>query len=274
MKILPTSTFGHKDNIIKMIKKYAPFISDLNDVDFYIGGGFAAAILFAPRDETGESLQENYFSDIDIFFQDKKSFYKTAAIMESSSSFIRVSTTDNAYTYEYLSDSGYVTVQCIKKYLGSPEEIVKTFDILNVGVFYNPKTDTWNLHDKAISSTVNKTLATGSTPLLDHNNPQFPDTIFFQLERFAKYQERYGLSLSPEIYFKLVQLYKEFPDLSYEKNEKVRVRGYYSTYSRLVSKTFNVWQAFSFLFVDNEGWDFFGKDLQAINDGYENQSEN
>lgn len=272
MKALPTSTFGHKDNIIKMINKYAPFISDLDNTDFYLGGGFAAAILFAPRQETGDSLQDNYFSDIDLFFKDRRSFYKTIAKIEASSAFTKTAATDNAYTYDYISDTTCVTVQCIKKYLGTPEEIVATFDILNAGVFYEPKLDIWHLHDKAISSTANKILAVGYTPLLDRDNPQFPDTIFFQLERFAKYQERYGLTLSPQIYVKLVELYKEFPNLSYEKNERVRVRGYYSTYSHLVSKTFNVWEAFSFLFINNDGWDIFSNDLRNISSAYENQS--
>ena len=57
---------------------------------------------------------------------------------------------------------------------------------------------------------------------------------------------------------------KKHPNLDCRKNEKLVCRGYYSTYTRDITSTFNVWNAFSSIFIDNKYWFFFKEYFKNI----------
>ena len=53
---------------------------------------------------------------------------------------------------------------------------------------------------------------------------------------------------------------------SLTKNQKVIVRGYYSSYSKHVSSTYNVWLAFIGLFKNNSNWNQMKKYMTGIDE--------
>lgn len=254
------NNFKHKDNIKSIIDRTSLTSIIPKSCNCYLGGGYAAALLFAPRRLNDiQMLSENYYSDIDIFFATIQDFNTLNDIFQSlrSTQVVRkVTETENAITYMlYTFDenggcNGVNHVQLIKKYRGTPKEILSTFDILNARILYSLKEDLWYADSNAFSSFASKKISlTEHTPLLEQE-----DGIFFQLERLAKYISRYDLELNNETLYRLINLNKKYPDLSFEKNKEVIVRGYYSRYSKMVSETFNVWTAFSSIFLENRHW--------------------
>lgn len=254
------NNFKHKDNIKSILSSTGlPSILP-EDSKYYIGGGYAVALLFAPR--TAENLNKlsmNYYSDIDLFFPNELAYQKVNSVFEllrPTSMVSKQVETENATTYTlYTYDkdghtTGSNSIQLVKKYIGTPQDILSTFDILNARILYNPNEDVWYADEKAFSSFSNKKISlTDSTPLLEED-----DGIFFQLERLSKYISRYDLELNNETLYRLIKLNREKPHLSFQKNQRVEARGYYSRYSYNVSTTFNVWQAFKELFTKNKNW--------------------
>jgi len=260
--------FKHHENITNIIGLTR--IADIfANIPCYISGGYPTALLFAPRcKDSPLFIENNYYSDIDIFFQNIEDYYRASNVLKNLPSelgvYVRLeSTTDNALTYMIIVRNPEdrtlqmtYTLQLIRKITGTPEQILSTFDIINSSVLYNVHTKEWSMHEKYLSAFINKKLIlTNSVPLLDKKNKSYPDSIFFQLERLSKYSTRYDLELDAKSLIRLININKELPDLSFEKNEKVLVRGYYSSYSRFITNTFNVWTAFSNLFVENIYWD-------------------
>lgn len=254
------NNFKHKDNIKSIIDRTGLTSIIPKDCHCYLGGGYAAALLFAPRrlnDTT--ALSENYYSDIDLFFSTSKDFdslHNVFELLRSTQAVRKVTETENAITYMlYTFDenggcNGANDIQLIKKYVGTPKEILSTFDILNARILYSFKENVWHADANAFPAFASKKISlTDHTPLLEEK-----DGIFFQLERLAKYISRYDLELNNETLYRLIKLNKQYPDLSFEKNKKVEVRGYYSRYSKTVSETFNVWTAFNNMFLENRHW--------------------
>lgn len=254
------NNFKHKENIKSIVSATGLLSIIPEDYKYYIGGGYAVALLFAPR--TADDLNKlsmNYYSDIDLFFPNEITYERINSVFDILRKTNLVSKqieTENATTYTLYtySKDGHVTgsnsIQLVKKYIGTPQNILSTFDILNARVLYDPKEDVWYADSKAFASFSNKKISlTESTPLLNED-----DGIFFQLERLSKYISRYDLELSNETLYRLIKLNREKPDLSFQKNRRVEARGYYSRYSYNVSTTFNVWQAFKELFTKNKNW--------------------
>lgn len=254
------NNFKHKDNIKSIIDRTSLTSIIPENCHCYLGGGYAAALLFAPRrlnDTT--ALCENYYSDVDLFFSTSEDFAILNNIFEllrSTQTVRKITETENAVTYMlYTFDQnggcdGANHIQLIKKYTGAPKEILSTFDILNARILYSFKDDLWYADENAFSAFASKKISlTNHTPLLNDK-----DGIFFQLERLAKYISRYDLELNNETLYRLINLNKKYPNLSFEQNKKVVVRGYYSRYSKTVSETFNVWTAFNNMFLQNTHW--------------------
>ena len=63
------------------------------------------------------------------------------------------------------------------------------------------------------------------------------------------------------------------PNLDYRKNEKLICRGYYSTYSRTIVNTFNVWESFNHIFTENVYWDYFKNKFKNLEKKEENKDE-
>lgn len=275
IKTTPNS-FPHSENIKNIIER-TTILDVLGDVDFYFTGGFAVALLYAPREQDDNLLlSNNYYSDIDLFFKDKQNLENAISILDSLRStrkLRKVCETENAITYEFyafLDDLTFPQIynlQLIKKYTGTPNQILSTFDILNTRILYSHKEDCWYSDSRYFDyQSAKKISLTNCTPLLDSNNPEYPNTIFFQLERISKYMQRYDLELDQKSLMKLIKIQRQLPDLSFEKNEKVVVRGYYSSYSKNVSSTFNVWLAFINIFKNNSNWDTIKKYINGIDE--------
>jgi len=267
MKIIKHNNFKHYKNINDILDKTG--ISNIfKSIEYCIAGGFPTALLFAPREESDlTTISLGYYSDIDLFFLNQDEYNKASKEIdclnsdpESNFNFFLISETENASTYNlYYNDPTKehnsvfsATLQLVKKITGTPLEILKTFDIVNCSVLFSPNKNEWYVHNDYISMFVNKKIQlTNCTPMLEKTYESYPDSIFFQLERIAKYSKRYDLELDVNSLIKILKINNELPDLSFEKNEKVRVRGYYSSYSTTITNTFSVWEAFRHLFEDN-----------------------
>jgi len=254
------NNFKHKSNIQAVLDStYLTSIMPEN-CNYYLGGGFPTALLFAPRKANSLNMIANdYYSDIDLFFSTKKDFQDAREIFEllrQTPTVRKEIETENAVTYIlYVQKkngalSHFNTIQLVKTYVGTPTEILSTFDIVNARVLYSLKEDTWYFDKRTLAAFASKRLILStSTPYLDEE-----DSIFFQLERLSKYAIRYDLELDNQSLYRLINLNKQKPNLSFYKNEKVSLRGYYSVYSKTIQNTFNVWTAFSNLFTDNRHW--------------------
>tara|TARA_A100001201_G_scaffold143250_2_gene144119 strand:+ start:4459 stop:5337 length:879 start_codon:yes stop_codon:yes gene_type:complete len=270
------NNFPHSKNIKNIIQRTS-ILDVLGDIDFYFGGGFAVALMYAPREEENNLLLcKNYYSDIDLFFKDQQSLNKAIDLLNAlraTNKLRKVCETENAITYEFyafLEEAPFPEIynlQLIKKYIGTPSQILSTFDILNSRILYSHKEDCWYTDANYFNyQSAKKISLTDSTPLLDVNNTEYPNSIFFQLERLSKYIQRYDLELDQKSLMKLIKIQRQIPDLSFEKNEKVIVRGYYSSYSKYVSSTFNVWLAFINIFKNNSNWNTIKKYMNGIDE--------
>lgn len=267
MKIIKHNNFKHYKNINSILEKTG--ISYIfKSIEYYIAGGFPTALLFAPREENDLTvINSGYYSDIDLFFLNQNEYHKAIEEINSLNSdprsnfnFSLISDTENASTYNfYYKDLSKehnsvfsTTIQLVKKITGDPLEILKTFDIVNCSVMFSLNKNEWYIHNDYISMFINKKIRlTTYTPMLEKTYESYPDSIFFQLERIAKYSKRYDLELDVNSLIKLLKINNELPDLSFEENKKVKVRGYYSIYSTTITNTFSVWEAFKHLFEDN-----------------------
>jgi hypothetical protein len=270
------NNFPHSRNIKQIIER-TTILDVLGDIDFYFSGGFAVALLYAPRQSDNNLLlSENYYSDIDLFFKDEENLNKAINILESlrfTKKLRKACETENAITYAFyafLEDIPFPQIynlQLIKKYTGTPNQILSTFDILNSRILYSHKEDLWYSDPLYFNyQSAKKISLTNHTPLLDPDNSEYPNSIFFQLERLSKYMKRYDLELDQKSLMKLIKIQRQLPNLSFEKNEKVIVRGYYSSYSKYVSSTFNVWLAFINIFKDNSNWNSIKKYMNGIDE--------
>ena len=258
------NNFPHSKNI-KTIIQNTGILDVLGDIDFYFGGGFAVALMHAPREKENHSkLSKNYYSDIDLFFKSDTDLNKAISILEklrNTKKIRKTCETENATTYDFFTFPDETqfpemyTIQLIKKYTGTPTQILSTFDILNSRILYSHTDDAWHFDKNFFNyQSAKKISLTDSTPLLESTNLDYPNTIFFQLERLSKYIQRYDLELDQQSLMKLIKVQRQIPALSFEQNKKVIVRGYYSSYSKHVSSTFNVWLAFIDLFKNNSNW--------------------
>lgn len=277
------NNFPHSKNIKDIIAK-TTILDILGDIDFYFSGGFAVALMYAPREKQNNTiLSKNYYSDIDLFFKSTEGFNEAIQILETlrqTNKLRKVCETENAITYDLFVFADEIpfpemyTIQLIKKFTGTPAEILSTFDILNSRILYSHKDDCWHYDASYFNyQSAKKISLTDSTPLLDSNNPEYPNSIFFQLERVSKYIQRYDLELDQKSLMKLIKIQRQIPDLSFEKNEKVIVRGYYSSYSKYVSSTFNVWLAFINIFKNNSNWNQIKKYMTGIDEEAISQME-
>lgn len=270
------NNFPHSDNIKKIIEK-TTILSILGDIEFYFSGGFAVALMYAPREVNDLlSLSKNYYSDIDLFFKSKQDLHQAVSILEElrqTNKLRKTCETENAVTYDFFAYHDEIpfpqiyTIQLIKKYTGTPTQILSTFDILNSRILYSHSEDAWYYDSRYFDyQSAKKISLTDSTPLLNQSNPDYPNSIFFQLERLAKYAQRYDLELDKKSLMKLIKMQRTIPNLSFEKNQKVIVRGYYSSYSKHVSSTYNVWLAFIGLFKNNSNWNQMKKYMTGIDE--------
>jgi hypothetical protein len=147
------NNFPHSKNIKSIIER-TTILDVLGNIDFYFGGGFAVALMYAPREkENNLKLSENFYSDIDLFFKSKTDFYKAKLIppqLRETNKVRKTCETENAATYDFFTfheDTPFYemyTIQLIKKYTGTSTQILSTFDILNSRILYSHIDDTWH----------------------------------------------------------------------------------------------------------------------------------
>lgn len=265
--IWKTESFKHSFNIKKIINEISIF-NLLESVDYYFAGGFPVALLLAPRDQDNlNKINAGYFSDIDIFFPSLEEFTKAENIFDAHPDKCTVvSSTENAKTYRYTIPSTFemYEIQLVKKYFHTEEEMLDTFDIVNCSLTYNRNKETWKSHPLFLKANLSKKLTFSNPVMLNENYPDYPNSIFFQLERLAKYCQRYDLDLDVNAMKLLLKHNQKHPNLDYRKNEKLVFRGYYSTYSKTIINTFNVWESFNHIFLENNNWNYFSNHFKNI----------
>ena len=134
------NNFPHSKNI-KDILQNTSILDVLGDIDFYFGGGFTVALMYAPRNpDNNLLLSKKYYSDVDLFFKDQESLNEATSILDalrSTNKLRKVCESENAITYDFYAFSEGIpfpeiyNLQLIKKYTGTPSQILSTFDILN-----------------------------------------------------------------------------------------------------------------------------------------------
>lgn len=264
VKTFKTDNFKHSFNIKAIINSLS-FFEQMKEVNYFFAGGFPVALLLAPREENCSiSIRNGYYSDIDVFFPSKEDYTKAENIFNSNPEICTlISDTANATTYKYFVRSETNTlvesyhVQLVKKFFCTEQDLLKTFDIVNCSLVYNKNKELWFAHEMFLTANLNKRLTFSNPVMLNETYPDYPDSIFFQLERLAKYSKRYDLDLDVNAMKVLLSENLRHPDLDYRKNEKLICRGYYSTYSRTIVNTFNVWESFSHIFTENRHWEHF-----------------
>ena len=280
IKTFETDSFKHSFNIKKIIESLHLF-QEMKNINYFFAGGFPVALLLAPREEDSVlSIKAGYFSDIDIFFASKQDYVEAENIFNSNpSSCHLVSNTENATTYNYIARSNNDTfiqsyqIQLVKKFFCTEEELIKTFDIVNCSLVYNKNKELWFAHKMFLTANLNKKLTFSNPVMLDKNYLDYPNSIFFQLERLAKYCQRYDLDLDINAMKTLLEQNQLHPDLDYRKNEKLICRGYYSTYSKTIVNTFNVWESFNHIFTENMHWEHFKTKFKNLEKKKEKNNE-
>lgn len=157
-------------------------LNSLKRTKFYIAGG---------------SLSYNkYIKDVDVYFYTEKDYLQAKNKYMPNQNCI--SETENALTFTLKSakpslfGENFITVQFIKKYFGSPEEILSQFDINKSKIYMTSSGDI-------------KTLEDYNNPL--DFNPKYASVDI--VSRLNKYINKKGFPNSPELCKKLVNfLYK------------------------------------------------------------------
>ena len=140
----------HFDNIVDIHKGLPAVIQDLNGCHPLYAGGYPMSLLFAPRKtEQITKIAEGYYQDYDVYFPSEGNLLEAIDILDSYADVLPTNKkfeTENAITYtintsdtsiaENPASERQVSIQVIKRIVGSPEEILQSFDFKNLAYFY------------------------------------------------------------------------------------------------------------------------------------------
>ena len=273
-KIVP-----HLSNIISIYKN-TPILPQLESYKPIYAGGWPTALLFAPRDRL--HISQAYYTDFDIYFEDNDNLVACEAHIEQTIAnqfpIIEKVDTDNATTYVFqLPDhSGFLNntlwLQLVKCIHGNPEQILDTYDFINSAVAFVPSAFAEGgicFHKEAPSYHVKGHLEIHnpwmlSTEKIDSTN------IVIQLMRFKKYCVRWNYTLGEKALNKLLDVYKDNPELKIEKDTLYAVAGSggrYTGFQYIGLANQNIWEAIAPIIRASSYWndslDIHGKIKEA-----------
>ena len=230
---------------------FGQILNELNDIqcNYYISGGYALALLIAPRTanvgcypfdpDASPSLDsmvinEEYYEDIDLFFEKEIDFWKAKSILEKySRGFSSIYESDNQATYRVNNKK----IQIIKHAFGTPAEIMENFDFINCSIFFDKQLNVYTHVD------FYKTILQKELRMNVFRFDQIEDLEEFKYyaemisTRVKKYCQRYSWHCSSKLKNYLQAVINFYPDL---KHTKSRIVGSGSS-SYMTTRDENIW---------------------------------
>lgn len=207
--------------------------------NYYISGGFALALLIAPRIREQTIFHPNeildisntFYDDIDIFFETELDFYKAKSILE------RLGTisfeNENQSTYFYKNNK----IQLIKREFGPPSIIMEDFDFINCCIFFNKNLEVIT-HKNFYKSILTKELTLNKMRFTEiQEEEEFKKYAAIITKRIKKYTERYSWILGTELKRYIQGVINYYPNLIFSKDQ----RFYGTSNSYVVQSNVNVW---------------------------------
>lgn len=186
-------TIPHAHLIFAEIEK-DPILKTLGGMGAYIAGGYATALLLAPR--ANGVTDHAYYQDIDLYFE-RLADYARGYNWAMTQKWDRTHITERALTLV----QGDQTYQIIRQ-VSSAEHLLSTFDLENCKVAMVPSSQVILFSREGVKATAAKELVLNKIQHL-------PST----LNRILKYKTRWGLTLSEKLIGELRLLRKYHPVL-------------------------------------------------------------
>lgn len=230
---------------------FGKILNELNEIqcNYYLSGGYALALLIAPRKAntgcypfdpaTPASLDnmvinEEYYEDIDLFFEKEIDYWKAKSVLEKHSRGSgSIYKSDNQETY-FINNK---KIQIIKHAFGTPEKIMKNFDFINCSIFFDKELSVYT-HPDFYRAVLQKELKMNAFRF-----DQIEDLEEFKYyaemisTRIKKYCQRYSWECSPKLKNYLQAVINFYPNL---KHTKTKIIGSGSS-SYLTTKDENIW---------------------------------
>lgn len=226
-------------------------LKELN-CNYYIGGGYALALLIAPRssyaseqpfgieDPLANSLESmvidsNYYKDIDIFFEKEIDFWKARVILERHSRGLSsIYESKNQVTYSIDGKQ----IQIIRHTFGTPDQIMEGFDFINCSIFLDKDLNVYTHND------FYKTILQKQLQMNKFKFDKIEDVEEFKFyaemisTRIQKYCNRYSWECSPALKKYIQAVINFYPNLTHSQS---RIIGSGSS-SYMTSKDVNIWE--------------------------------
>lgn len=237
-------TFSHYQNILQNIEDL-PINSFIDsEVDYYIAGGYAMALIFAPRDEN-LLIQNIYYDDIDIYFASESQLnlainaakQKEIDIVEENSEWfvfrMKSQVTQTVYTFQF-----------IKKIFSTQPSFFMNYDLLNCCLAFSAKSNEFFFKDNALESTVSKQIEINTSF-------NFTEEEAIKLSyRINKFAARYKMKISNNLHSLL--LYALIKNKNFKTTKDWQFRLSWSTDEmENIPKDFNIWALYRYAFGTN-----------------------
>lgn len=251
----------HYQNILDIYNEAPPVVKQLAAYKPLIAGGYPMALVFAPRLKSLNCVSTKYYTDYDMYFSSSDDLNSAILHLEelrNSGKAANYHNTDNAITYSIKSDDKSYSIQLVKKTLGSPEEVLSSFDFKNCAIGFAPHSSTVFFHKEAPSLHISQKLDVLNPWMINpvsSLDKSSVSNIIIQLLRFKKYCDRWDYTLSRDSFDLLLQVYNTFPSLSVTKHKAYYASG--GPYHAIPFKSatsYNVWTIMAKLITSNTRW--------------------
>ena len=257
----------HHENIIK-VHGQNPLTTQLDTLNAIYAGGYAMALLFAPRVKNFSTrMEDGYYGDYDLYAKDPEDLERLIAAAKAM--FIpehplaaspHIVETDKAISFQIEHEEEHQNVQIIKFHTGSPEEILARYDFVNCAVTYDPSNHMISMHKDTLVAHLNETLEILNPWMLNEISEETKRNVIIQLIRFKKYCYRWNYTIGERAFDLLMEIYTRYPEIRIEKDVR------YGTGSGEEIPIFgkrnqNVWEAMACLFKQYSDW---SDDLDTI----------
>lgn len=251
----------HYQNIIDIYNEAPSIVKQLTVYKPLIAGGYPMALVFAPRLKNLNSISTKYYTDYDMYFSSSDDLNSAILHLEelrNSGNAVDYHNTDNAITYFINFDDKSYSIQLVKKTLGSPEEVLSSFDFKNCAIGFAPHLSTIFFHKEAPSLHISQKLDVLNpwmiNPVSSLEKSSFSN-IIIQLLRFKKYCDRWDYTLSKDSFDLLFQVYNIFPSLSVSKHKTYHAcGGPYRGIPFKSASSYNLWTIMTKLITSSPYW--------------------
>lgn len=237
--------FSHYQNILSNIDDL-PIKSILGeDRNWYIAGGYALALIFAPREDSGfKKINHTYYDDIDVYFDNQQNYNEAINLVSQNQTFKEIKTTDDYFVFSLSSKNATYVFQFFKKPFSQNRHFFDSYDILNCCIAYSVKTREFYTKPYAIEVNVAKTIHVN-----ENYNFNEIGSIKFSY-RLNKYIARYKLKLSNALHDKLLYALIKKKDYLTTQEHKF-VLAWSTQEEETIPKGFNIWHLFKYAFSTN-----------------------